>query len=173
MKDQLSVYLAGPFFNPTQITTIRKLESELEMLGLKVYSPSRDGKKLDMSTDGPELRTAVFRDNVDNLTECDIVVAVIDDRDTGTMWEMGCRYGRWMDKYANSKNKLEDAARFDCPIIVTYTDHDYGVNLMLLESIAAHCKGVDELRVYLNKLMEEGISRIKRDTDSTRRIEVI
>lgn len=173
VKKTLQVYLAGPFFNETQVATIKKLETLIESLGFKVYSPSRDGKKLDMSTDSPELRAEVFQDNIKHLSESEIIIAVIDDRDTGTMWEMGCRYGRWLDGYTGLDNYQDDENRADCPMIVTYTDHDYGVNLMLTESIACHCKGTAELEAYLKKLSEAGVAEVERDLESTKRVDVI
>lgn len=173
-KKALTVYLAGPFFNEEQVATIKKLETLIESLGFEVYSPSRDGKKLNKDTDSPDLRAQVFDDNIKHLSTADIIVAVIDDRDTGTVWEMGCRYGRWLDRYHTlDRNATQkDDARRDCPMIVTYTDHDYGVNLMLTESIACHCKGVAELEVYLKRIDSEGVSKIERDLQSTQRVEV-
>lgn len=172
-KKPLTVYLAGPFFNETQVATIKKLETLLESLGFDVYSPSRDGEKLDMSTDSPELRATVFDSNVQHLSSADIIVAVIDDRDTGTVWEMGCRYGRWLDRYNCSRDvSHKDDSRRDCPMIVTYTDNDYGVNLMLTESIACHCKGAAELEVYLKKVQDQGVANVERDLASTQRVDV-
>lgn len=57
-------------------------------------------------------------------------------------------------------------------MIITYTDHDYGVNLMLTESIACHCKGTAELEVYLKKVQEQGVANVARDLTSTQRVEV-
>lgn len=173
-KKALTVYLAGPFFDEDQVATIKKLETLIESLGFEVYSPSRDGKKLDSTTDTPELRAEVFKDNVDHLSTADVMVAVIDDKDTGTVWEMGCRYGRWRDRYncLSSRMAQRDDNRTDCPMIVTYTDHDYGVNLMLTESIACHCKGEAELQVYLNKILQDGVVSVNRDLSSTQRLEI-
>lgn len=171
-KKALSIYLAGPFFNETQVATIKKLETLLESLGFEVYSPSRDGAKLDISNDSAELRAQTFSDNIKHLSSADIIVAVIDDKDTGTVWEMGCRYGRWLDRYHCLDGSQKDDSRKDVPMIVTYTDHDYGVNLMLTESIACHCKGEAELQVYLQKVQNEGISQVARDLASTMRVEI-
>lgn len=35
--------------------------------------------------------------------------------------------------------------------VATFTTHDYGVNIMLLHSIACHCKGFNEVIYYINK----------------------
>lgn len=175
-KRSITIYLAGPFFNDQQVATIKRLENLLEGLGFKVYSPSRDGKKLDMSTDSPKLRAEVFQDNIKHLSESDVMVAVIDDRDTGTMWEMGCRYGRWLDRYRCLDRRhapCKDDARTDCPMIITYTDNDYGVNLMLTESIACHCKGEAELEVFLKNLDAKGVDKVERDLYSTQRVDII
>ena len=72
-KKALSIYLAGPFFNETQVATIKRLETLLESLGFEVYSPSRDGAKLDISNDSAELRAKTFSDNIKHLSAADIV----------------------------------------------------------------------------------------------------
>jgi len=40
--------------------------------------------------------------------------------------------------------------------VVTYTNHDYGVNVMLLESIHSHIKGSEELVKFVEALKSEG-----------------
>lgn len=86
----LKVYLASPFFNPSQVEKLHIVEKLLEHdLNLKVYSPSRDGIKLDIKTSTYEDRLATFTDNVKNIDNADIVVAIVDELDTGTLWEVG------------------------------------------------------------------------------------
>lgn len=131
----MKVYAAGPFFNERQLNTIRKVESVLTSFdNIDIYRP-RDGaasaRKLNKDIGAgkdpdPVTRQQVFRDNIDNIDDSDLLVAVIDDRDIGTIFEMGY------------------ACKAGIPII-TYTDLGYGMNLMLAESTLAHCKGQEQL----------------------------
>jgi len=61
-------------------------------LGLTYYSPRLDG--IDLTPDATEAdRNAVFADNVAHLRQAKLVVAVVDDFDTGTIWETGTAFG--------------------------------------------------------------------------------
>ena len=77
-----------------------------------------------------ELRLAVFTDNVVNIDDSDLMLAVIDDRDSGVMFEIGYAY------------------RASIPI-VTYTSKNYGSNLMLAHSIIGHTKIIESVREVL------------------------
>ena len=68
----------------------------------------------------------LFDQNVHNLDWCTHVLAVIDDYDTGTVWEMG---------YAYCAGKE----------IVTCSRHYHGINVMLNESIFAHCTTLNHI----------------------------
>lgn len=131
MKD-LKVYLASPFFNPRQVEKLHIVEKLLETdLKLKVYSPSRDGIKLDIKTSTYEDRLATFNDNVKNIDNADIVVAIVDELDTGTLWEVG---------YAKQNSK---------PIFVLTLDQEEipGVTDMYLLRVS---EDYNELREQLN-----------------------
>lgn len=87
--------------------------------------------------------------NIDDVfNDVDFMLAVIDDRRTLVSWMLGQAYSR------------------EVPI-VTYSDHNYGVNVMLLMSIRAHIRGCDELVQLLQKVKREGLESIpKLDTSS-------
>jgi len=68
------------------------------------------------------------------------VLAVIDDYDVGMVWECGFEFGISLGKVP----------------IVTYTDQDYGLNVMLRESAIAHIRGVGELKLFLRYYIEMG-----------------
>lgn len=91
MLRKTKVYLAGPFFNDHQVEVVRNIEEVLNEFSeyLEVYSPSRDGVKLDIKTSTYEDRLKVFNDNVDNLRDASLVIGITDGGDTGTMWELG------------------------------------------------------------------------------------
>jgi len=82
-----------------------------------------------------DLRNAVFRDNVENIDNAALVVAVVDGFDVGVMFEVGYAYAMGVP-------------------IVTITDHDYGCNLMLAQSTVGHLKSVDQLQDVLFLMKE-------------------
>lgn len=82
-------------------------------------------------------------ESVDSIFQnVEYVVAVIDDRHPIVSWIMGQAYER------------------NIPII-TYTNFDYTVNLMLLFSIVAHCKGIDSLKDVIQKIKRGGIQSLE------------
>jgi nucleoside 2-deoxyribosyltransferase len=131
----MKIYVAGPFFNQQQLDTLTAVEAELEKHdNIELFRPrdsTASAKKLNKDIGAgkdpsQETRHNVFLDNVNNIDDADLVVAIIDGRDIGTIFEIGYAYG------------------INVPII-TYTNEGFGMNLMLAESTLAHCKGLDQL----------------------------
>ena len=126
-KDKMKVYIAGPFFTDQQISVIARIEMQLADEGIEYFSPRSEGTLKNMSK---EKRAAVmgetFKSNVRNMDWCNHCIAVIDGYDTGTVWEMGYLY-------ATGKT------------IVTFSNEYKGINVMLNESISAHCMYYGEL----------------------------
>ena len=92
MSDAPMIYLAGPWFTEGQPERLAKIEELMDELGLSYYSPRLDG--IDLTPDATEAdRNAVFADNVTHLRQAQLVVAVVDGFDTGTIWETGTAYG--------------------------------------------------------------------------------
>ena len=77
----------------------------------------------------------------------ELMVAVIDDRDPLVSWMMGQAYQRGIPT-------------------VSYTDFDYGVNVMLAVSITEHIKGKNNLKAFLQKIKREGIPMQSYDTSN-------
>ena len=128
----MRVYIAAPFFNEEQLSKVKGIESLLEDAGVEFFSPRSEGSLGNMT---PEERKAkmsdIFQSNVDHMDWCTHMVAVIDDRDTGTIWEMG--YG-----FATGKG------------IVTYSACYHGINVMLNESIMYHANELQDIMGGLN-----------------------
>ena len=134
-------YLASPFFTPSQIVLVGKIEVIIRAAGFELYSPRESGIILkDMKTqeERDAVSDQVLRTNTDAIDVSDAVFAVIDDRDLGTVWEMG--YG-----YAASKK------------LYTYTDRDYGLNVMIAACVSGHARGIDQAQKML-QLIREGKS---------------
>lgn len=140
----INVYLAGPFFNPEQVAVIEKLERLLAKFPVfSVYSPRVDGVLIEMSAaDKIKNSRQVFMTNCQKLRWADLVLAVVDGRDTGTTWEMGFAFATGIK-------------------IITYTDNDYGLNVMIQESVAAHARGEEDAEKILSAINRFDVDRLK------------
>lgn len=134
------VYLAAPFFNNDQLLVVEALEHLILDTGFECFSPrlAENAKAMNalFSSGLPapyELKTAVFRDNCDNIDTAPFMIAVIDGRDTGVTFEIGYAY------------------RAGIPIL-TFTNQNFGMNLMLAQCTIGHCKGLSDLRGALEIL---------------------
>lgn len=95
-----------------------------------------------------DLNNPEIYNSIDDIfKDIDYIISVIDDRHPIVAWVMGQAYKR------------------NIPVI-SYTNFDYGVNIMLLVSILRHVKGKDELRKVMQKLKREGIYSLP-EYDST------
>ena len=75
------VYLAGPFFNMGQMWLINHCKVCLEAAGFDVFSPYHE------IGIGPA--EVVASADIEALDECDVVYALFDDHDPGTLFEIG------------------------------------------------------------------------------------
>lgn len=125
------VYIASPFFNQDQVTRVALVETLLEKLGLSYFSPRKDSACENIHD--PEARKRVFKLNEENISNSEFVIAITDDKDTGTIWEAGCAFSR------------------DIPVIyVAFTLKDNQLfNLMLAESGYAVCRNKEQLEEVL------------------------
>lgn len=121
------IYIAGPFFNEDQVALVEAIEAVLTFNNMPFYSPRSEGVLFHMTQEEKAARMKyIFDKNIEMLDKCDKVVAIIDNYDTGTVFEIG---------YAFAKEKK----------IITVTDNYYGVNVMINECIVAHCLTVEQI----------------------------
>lgn len=123
----MKVYFASPWFNPEQVEREERVKGKLRELGFNVWSP-KDNCVCSPIAD-KAMRTKVFSDNVENIKSCDIIFAITDGKDMGTIWEAG---------FANGYNAgMHDPETFK-PIVVVYYCETLGdkgqFNLMLAQS---------------------------------------
>jgi nucleoside 2-deoxyribosyltransferase len=130
----MKVYVGAPFFNERQLQVVLSIEAVLDQLRIAHYSPRIDGVLIEMP---PAERLAqsrrIFNLNKTGIRGADIVIAVVDDRDPGVMWEIGFAH-----------------AQLRPPKIVTYSDVGHGLNIMVRCSVDVHVCGLDELRACLS-----------------------
>lgn len=112
------IYLASPFFTEKQIKLEEKVKNKLRELGFEVWSPKENC--VCESYTSLEKRQKVFEDNLKAIDNSDIVFAITNDKDMGTLFECG---------YAFSKKKK----------VVYYCDvlNEGKFNLMLSQSAFA------------------------------------
>ena len=125
--------------------------SRLRSLGFDVHSPKEEA--ICGAISSQETRQAIFQGNINAINDCDIVFAITDGKDMGTIWEAGYAYGL-NDGLANAA----DAYGFNFePIKIVYYCETLGdglFNLMLAQSgdiIITKFEDVDKLPELLRK----------------------
>jgi len=142
----MKVYIASPFFNPTQLERVIWIEKNLGSLGIKFFSPRSFGTLQGMTIE--EKRKAsreIYNSNVDEIKDCTVLLAVLDSKDTGTTFELG--YAAAYTEYATSENAWQDAIT-----IVSMSFEGKGLNVMLRECVDTHISGKDDFRDIFNKI---------------------
>ena len=142
----LKTYLAGPFFNDKQVNFIQKIEDEFDKYGFDYFSPRKSGGVI--SHLSPEDRTKeskrIYDSNVSEMLDANVLFAIIDGRDTGTVYEMG--YFKALSDHLRYKSEKaeKDLKRYS----ITCTNENFGLNIMLKESVDAHLVGDNDLKGF-------------------------
>lgn len=128
------VYLASPFFSPTQNGLLDRVEQALEDNPfVEAYFSPRKSQITALQYGSEIWRDATFKMDVDNIEWATHIVAVADfdgaDADSGTAFEIG---------YAFATGK---------PVILLH-ETDTDVNLMLSESLHYYTKDVQDIEDY-------------------------
>jgi len=145
---EYSVYLAGGWFNSIQMDRMTKMYQFLIDCGFEVHSPFYTGIVVTKDNDSPGVRDEAFWWNVDKVIESDIIVAMIDDYDAGTMIEMGMRFG----VEQGVAMAITEDGYLPAPHIISYSDvTGRGLNLMLQRISWAFANGFDELYAQLSR----------------------
>ena len=107
------VYLAGPFFNETEVKNIEKAESVLEGRGFDLFSPMRHEVRTDPGT--VDWARDIFEMDRSEIDRADLVVALYygNVSDSGTAWECGYAYAKGV------------------PVVLVHVNEDADSNLMM------------------------------------------
>lgn len=140
-----NVYFASPWFTPEQEEREERLKAKLRSLGFDVWSPKEQAVVGTVSN--WKTRQKIFDGNCDAIESSDIVFAVTDGKDMGTIWEAGFAYG------INKLNEFVSARKI---VIVYYCETLNGgkFNLMLAQSGNIVIDKFEDLDM-LSKLIEE------------------
>ena len=91
------VYLAGPFFNESELSFTEAVVRELERhfsSRLSFYVPHIHTGIILTPQSTDEERKWVFVKNLEAMNSADVYVLLLDNEDAGTCWEMGYGYKR-------------------------------------------------------------------------------
>lgn len=146
------IYLAGPFFNEEQEERIDYIEGLLEKHHCDVFSP-RQASKITKGCSQQDM-IDTFNGNVDHIDNADLVLAILDGNDTGTMFEVGYAFAKDIPTLYFNETRPEDK----------------GPNLMLaLSTELPYLMNTKQntARAYLDMLLEDlvagGIDKVKEE----------
>lgn len=145
----MKVYFASPWFNNEQAEREERVKGRLRELGFNVWSPKDNCVCSPIANE--ETRKKVFSDNVENIKSCNIIFAITDGKDMGTIWEAG---------FANGYNEaMKESETSFKPIIIVYYCETLGpkgqFNLMLAQSGDIVITSFEDLD-KLPKIIEKG-----------------
>lgn len=134
------IYLAAPFFTSDHK---RRIAAVLTIVGVvsrrtggslpAVYQPS---EFMVLKPDaGPLEREQVYNENINRIVSSEMVVAIMDDRDTGTIFEVGFVAGV---NYTMRKM----GHQMGIPVIGVYVDAVSKINVMLQNGVSKTCVGL-------------------------------
>lgn len=128
------VYLAGPFFNDGQKERMDNVKALLIKNGLKVADPRELGPVIVDTAEQvktPQFFERIFQGNIDGMADSFMLIASVDDKDTGTSFELGWFY-----------------AQFGRPI-ATFAFEGVKPNVMLAQAVDGHLKSPQELEQFV------------------------
>lgn len=126
----MRVYFASPFFNDEQVERERRLVNLLRKQHFTVYAPSESCVLKPDATQ--EERDKVFRDNIKNMVDADIIFVVTDGKDIGTIWEAGFFYGQLNAIRNYASERFQKANKYIAYYCETLGDRPF--NVMLAKS---------------------------------------
>jgi len=139
----MNIYIGSPFFSNEQIQQVKDIEEAILKSGHDYYSPMRHSVLKDMT---PKERAnsarKVFDENIAEMDKADLILAMTDDFDPGTVFEIGYSFGTRKD-------------------IITYSPNNYGANVMLSQ---ASCGHYTDLKVLANSLSSGKYTTIPMET---------
>ena len=91
--EKISFYVAGPFFNDEQLSSLETIEALLDKHGFSMFRPRIDAGKLDAHPTKENMKD-VFMTDINAIDNCSYVLADITYRDTGTCFEIGYAFSR-------------------------------------------------------------------------------
>ncbi len=98
-----SIYLAGPFFTFSQRWLISQIRNCLSGMGLKVFSPLHEIGIGDADE--------VVEEDINAIENSDLIFAVVDGLDSGTLFEIGYAVSKGKQVIAYTENETEESLK--------------------------------------------------------------
>ena len=127
MANDYDFYAAGPFFNPSQVASMERMERVLESHGKHLFKPRFVS---DVTKVGP---TVCFENDLHGILSSSAVIANLVDEDSGTMYEIGFAHAHHMPVYGYLEGVRAGSK----------------VNLMISQSLDALFASPDDLDAFL------------------------
>jgi nucleoside 2-deoxyribosyltransferase len=135
MNRPYDIYLAGPFFTPEQVATMDAALKGLRTIGFHVFNPREHGPvivNVPLRERTPSMLDDILGANISGLLNSWATFACIDDRDTGTAWELGFSYATGQAAYS-------------------FSGRGFGANVMIARSVLGHFPSVDKMLGYASQ----------------------
>lgn len=92
--DQMRVYIAGGFFTEKQLKRVIEVEEILTDEKIEYHSPRSVGVLKSMTRkERLNSMKGIYDSNIDEMNRSTHMIALLSDRDTGTIFEFGYMYG--------------------------------------------------------------------------------
>ena len=122
-------YIAAPFFTDKQRQRIHRVREILKHHEIQAYLPMEFMVLKPNAT--KEEKRKVFHENVRQIAKADRILAIQDEKDTGTIWEMGAAYMHGTE------------------VVMVYVDPVPQINVMLEMGSYVCCNGIFLLENWL------------------------
>lgn len=134
---KLKYYIASPGFNETQLKRISQVEKQLKDKKMDFFSPFSHSGKLQLGKDQEINKLAVkilYDENIKEISNSNRMIAIVDDFDKGTAFEVGFFIGLYAEDLALINERL---------LIIGKNSQEF--SKMLTGVIKKWHKGVDKL----------------------------
>lgn len=85
------IYLASPWFSESQAERQERIYNLLKCVeNLEIFNPKLHGNIT--GKEDCDKFAAILKNNIDNIIDADLIVAITDEKDMGTIWESGFAY---------------------------------------------------------------------------------
>ena len=135
----MKAYIASPFFYIIAVQEVELIKRVLAEFGIEVFSPKDDNLVSSEST--WEEREHCFKKNIDEINNCDFMIANTRDKDMGTLIEIGVAF-----------DKKKPIILF-CPQLKGRT-----INVMLTQLAAGFAFTEEELRTRIQEFLDNKLS---------------
>jgi len=132
------VYIAGPFFTFEQKDAIEDIEDLLDARDIKFFSPREYGIITSDTNMSKERTQRIFDMNIRMIEACDTMIAVTDNFDPGTMFEIGAFHSQ------------QESYGYEETCLITYSPKQYGSNVMIAQAAFTHARSIEELGLALH-----------------------